>query len=304
MIYFDFSKPFDRVSTNLLLKNLSRLGSSTESSPGLVGVLSPFLFLVNTAELPSLITQLGVTCVMYADDVKVYKVIESVEDSLSLQAAIDQVVTWSLQWGLPLAADKTKLFCIGKDLHSFEYKIGPDKLERVHEVRDLGFRFNDKLSFETHYKFICSLAIRRTYNLFKVLRSENARTLVNAYKSYVRPLVETGTSVFSPHKKKDIALLECVQNNFTRKLAMRCSGLGYQFIPNGVYTRLLYGLQSLRSRRLRNDLLMAFKILTGRVSLNNEEFFSSAPSRTRRSATILGLHLPQHRCVLTFSPLE
>lgn len=67
---------------------------------------------------------------MYADDVKIHKVRKSVEDSLSLHD------------GLPLAADKIKLFCIGNNSTPFEYRIGFDILERAHEMRDFGFRFN------------------------------------------------------------------------------------------------------------------------------------------------------------------
>lgn len=49
-------------------------------------------------------------------------------------------------------------------------------------------------------------------------------------------------------------LLESVQKNFTRKLAMRCSGMDYQFVPNGVYKRHFNVLQSLNSRSLRTFL--------------------------------------------------
>lgn len=61
VIYFDFSKAFDRVPTNLLLKNLSRLGSTTESSPGLLTfymVVHPKFVLA--ASFPLLLTYLAV----------------------------------------------------------------------------------------------------------------------------------------------------------------------------------------------------------------------------------------------------
>lgn len=47
------------------------------------------------------------------------------------------------------------------------------------------------------------------------------------YKTYVGPLVENETSVFSPYNKKDIFLIEKVQNYCTRKLVIRYNGFFY-----------------------------------------------------------------------------
>ncbi|KAK6054096.1 hypothetical protein COOONC_08399, partial [Cooperia oncophora] len=66
--------------------------------------------------------------------------------------AIDHIVCWSENWGLPLAADKTKVFKIGNERFSCSYKIGSVTLESVQEIKDLGFIFSNKLGFKTHYK--------------------------------------------------------------------------------------------------------------------------------------------------------
>lgn len=314
VVYFDFAKAFDRVPSLKLIQKLESIGihhlalrwiqnflrdrtyqvhignefssvRNTSSGVPQGGVLSPLLFLIYSHELPSLLSRYDVSCTMYADDIKVHKVIDKAADHDTLQTAIDQVYAWSVEWELPLAANKSKVLIIGNNrTYSTNYTVGSETLEIVNEVNDLGFRFNEKLSFDAHYKYIVCRALHRTYNLFKAVRSRNPATLIKAYKTYVRPLLETGTTVFSPYKKKDIDLLESAQNNFTRKLAMRCSGLSYEFIPDGVTRRRVFGLPSLFSRRKRNDMVMAFKILTGRASLCSSSLFSVANSRTRGSS--------------------
>lgn len=83
----------------------------------------------------------------------------------------------------------------------------------------VGFAYNSKLDFSEHYKVICGRANARTYQLFKGLTTKNKETLTKAYKIYIIPLVECGTTVFAPHKVKDIEAIEKVQNNFSRKVS-------------------------------------------------------------------------------------
>ncbi|EYC10127.1 hypothetical protein Y032_0057g2777 [Ancylostoma ceylanicum] len=103
---------------------------------------------------------------------------------------------------------------------------------------------------------------------------------LRAYKSYVRPVVESGITISNPFKKKDINLLESVQNSFTRKLMMRCFGMNYDQVPNGEKRCKILGLPTLQSRRIVADLTMTFKILKGKLSSNLTEFFEVSMTRT------------------------
>ncbi|EYB87808.1 hypothetical protein Y032_0257g414 [Ancylostoma ceylanicum] len=218
---------------------------------------------------------------MYADDPKIYKVISKTEDIDDLQKAIDYVSNWSKTWELPLAVDKSCVLPIGRGPFNPSYQLAGRNLRCATEVRDLGFLINDKLKFASHCRMIASKAHLRTYRIFKALKTKNPQILVKAFKTYVRPIVECGTTVFSPFTKKDIDLLESVQNSFARKLMFRCSTVRYSLIPNGYERRKQLGLFSLHSRRLKNDLIMAFKILKGEMSVEPRDFFDLTPSRTR-----------------------
>ncbi|KIH61084.1 hypothetical protein ANCDUO_08649 [Ancylostoma duodenale] len=103
----------------------------------------------------------------------------------------------------------------------------------------------------------------------EALRTRNPAVLIRAYKMYVC-IVEFGTTIMSLHKKKDVMALESVQNNFTRKLFLRITGLFYAQIPCGEQRRMQISLPSLASRRKKFDLVMAYKMLTGRLNIKTE----------------------------------
>jgi hypothetical protein len=88
--------------------------------------------------------------------------------------------------------------------------------------------------------------------------------LIRAFKTYVRPLVEYASPVWSPVSRAQIDKLEKVQRRFTKRL----SGL-----RNMTYSaRLQYlSLHSLERRRLNYD-LMCYKIVHGMVDVNLSDF--------------------------------
>lgn len=75
------------------------------------GVLSPILFNIFTSEIPEMLLNVC-DCAMYADDVKLYKVIDGPDDELCLQRGINLLVAWSKRWQLPLAPHKTSFMRI------------------------------------------------------------------------------------------------------------------------------------------------------------------------------------------------
>ena len=89
---------------------------------------------------------------------------------------------------------------------------------------------------------------------------------MRAYKTYVRPILEYCSSVWNPFSQKDIDLLESVQRCFTRRLP------SLKFYSYTDRLRILK-TDSLELRRLKTDLSMYYKILSGLVDLDAEIFF-------------------------------
>ena len=95
------------------------------------------------------------------------------------------------------------------------------------------------------------------------------------YKSIVRPHLEYAVQVWNPYYQKDIDLLERIQHRATK------------LIPNlrhKPYEERLecLGLTTLKTRRLRGQLIQAFKIIKQFDKVNPNYFFKfDENSRTR-----------------------
>ena len=105
-----------------------------------------------------------------------------------------------------------------------------------------------------------------------ITHSHDYRLLTLAFSTYVRPLLEFSSQVWSPHYKYLIDKLESVQRFFTGKL----SGLK----KLSYFSRLkMLGLETLERRRLNYDLVLYYKILHGHSDIVLS--FTSGSSVTR-----------------------
>ena len=77
--------------------------------------------------------------------------------------------------------------------------------------------------------------------------------MVQAFKTYVRPLLESAVPVWNPIKKADINRIESVQRRFTKMVYYRCS------IPYQPYEERLTNLKlsTLEDRRIYFDISTA-----------------------------------------------
>ncbi|EYC28086.1 hypothetical protein Y032_0008g328 [Ancylostoma ceylanicum] len=123
-------------------------------------------------------------------------------------------------------------------------------------IKDLGFIVTKDLNFDQHCEQIAMKATGVMVKLFKVLTTRDSQVLLTAHKTYVRPLLEYGTVIFSPYKRKVVEELERVQNSFTRKLFIRTVGFMYDNIPPAEERNMNLGLKPLAWRRRKFDLLM------------------------------------------------
>ena len=77
--------------------------------------------------------------------------------------------------------------------------------------------------------------------------------MIPLFKALVRPILEYGNTVWCPHLRKHIDLLEGVQRRFTKRI-IGTDGLTYE-------ERLVYlRLPSLEYRRLRGDMIEVYKM--------------------------------------------
>lgn len=310
VIYFDFSKAFDRVSHPKLIYKMKRLGfpanivnwienwlhnriffvrcSHSLSDPLAVtsgvpqgSVLGPILFNIFTSDLCMMLSNSGVSYLLYADDIKLYCSMEPFASRQLVQNAINLVQDWSHQWQLPLAVQKCQSFYLGRSNPKTDYFCNDELLPKVTSVVDLGFILTENLEFTDHITRSCKNARKRSFALLKAMKTNNKKVLLLAYKVYVRSILESGSVVYNPRKKKDIVALEKVQHYFTKKIFMRAFSMKHDATPSKMDRLASLGLPTLESRRYKADMKMMRKILNGSVVIPLNSMYTFRKSRTR-----------------------
>lgn len=121
-----------------------------------------------------------------------------------------------------------------------------------------------------HINNITELANVKMRALFKSSGIRDRDTFVEAYKATVRPLLEHRSPVWNPNTLSDIYKLEMVQRVFTKSVIGKDGDRPYN-------ERLAtLGLETLKVRRLRADLVLAYKIACNIVDTNKHGFFTMA----------------------------
>jgi len=174
------------------------------------------MFLMYINELITMLANVGVEVKAFADDVKVYmKIVNDVDCNL-LQRALDLLEQWADMWQLTISINKCVLN-IGNSTLPVSMSINNNVLPQFSTVLDLGITVTSNLSPSIHICNIVSKANSRTIAIHQSFISRDITLLMRAYKTYVRPLIESNTVIWSPTAICDIELLERVQRKCTKK---------------------------------------------------------------------------------------
>ena len=280
-IYFDFSKAFDTVPHQRLSVKMKAYGIQGKllswieafltgreqvvrvngelsgAKPVISGipqgsVLGPLLFVLYINDLPDSVSS---NILLFADDTKIFRQVSSKSDALRLQEDINVLNNWSEKWLLRFNTDKCHVLTLGKIdkiMHTHRYELYGDELDHVFEEKDLGVMIDMDLTFEEHMATKIGKAngimglIRRTFSYL------DGDTFKKLYTSFVRPHLEYANSVWSPHLRKHIKMLESVQIRATKLV---------DGMKSMSYTERLQALNlpTLLHRRQRGDMIQVWK---------------------------------------------
>ncbi len=147
------------------------------------------------------------------------------------------------------------------------------------------------LTFDQHINNIVSKASSRIGTLFRGFCTRNPILLRKAYVSYIQPIFEYASNVWSPHLVKHIHLIESVQRRFTKRIPA-LSNLPYA-------ERLVFlDIETLEYRRLKSDLVFYYKILNGVTLWPSDMYFTiqSHQREIRHTINRSTLYLEQPLC--------
>ena len=241
-VYFDLAKAFDTVPHQHLLLKLRAHGidglvlnwiqawlsdrlqrvcldgaystwSRVWSGVPQGSVLGPILFLIFINDLDE---HLSNRVLKFADDTKLYGIVDCELQGRCLQHDIDILGDWALDWKMKFNIEKCKVLHYGKDSISYKYSLYGQQIAEVSTEKDLGVTFSSDLKVGIQCREAYNKASQALGLIHRSIKYKNPAILIPLYKTLVRPHLEYCSVVWSPHYIKDKAVLERVQHRFTR----------------------------------------------------------------------------------------
>ena len=290
-IYTDFSSAFDKVDHNILLNRLENIGlhgsillwfksylnnrpqtihingHESHSYIALSGVpqgsiLAPILFSIFINDITSHIKHCKFS--FFADDLKIYKSVNSISDINAIQHDIDAIRDWCNHNGMVLNSQKCHhiKYTKKKIPIASNYHLEGTALHETSEIRDLGVIIDSKLTFVPHINTIVKKSaqmlgfIKRNTKNFRLSHSK-----ILLYNSLVRSHLEFASSVWNPIYSVHSQRIESLQRSFTRSLAFSSQNISHRELYDN--RLIFFKMNSLRTRRKVHDLMLLHKILHG-----------------------------------------
>lgn len=304
VVYFDFSKAFDKVPHEKLVEKLSNAqiggkikawikqwlserkqrvvinGSFSSWVMVLSGVpqgsvLGPILFLIFVNDLGEVIACL---LLCFADDTKLIGPVGTNEDTKLMQRDINSLYQWTRENGMEFNDKKCAVLHMGRKNEMFDYTMGGSDLLSSESEKDLGVLVQRNLKFVQHVRKVaqtCHSIISQVNRSFAI---KDVGVMMNIYSTYILPHLDFASPVWNPAHKQEIEILEKVQRRFTR-IIPELKGMNYE-------ERLtLLELPSLEERRTMTDLVQCYRFCKG-IDFSPDALFKEDSKKviTRSSA--------------------
>ena len=186
-------------------------------------VLGPLLFLIYIDDVSKLqfYSQLrpkSIIILYYADDMLLYKRVDSFSDFIDVQEDIDHVDAWVTSNKLCLNFYKCKFMLVSRKKRGISPQIlllNGSPLEQVFSYKYLGIYLASDMRWRTNIDHICTVArkligllYRQFYNIV------DSTSLLELYRSMIRLHLEYAAAVWDPHLARDKDQLEkvCFEN--------------------------------------------------------------------------------------------
>ena len=159
--------------------------------------LGPLLF---SLFINDLIDSLSSSTLLFADDMKLYRQINSSQDLIILQIDLNTIFNWCLRNNMYLNIAKCYFMRFSRLIKPVpaQYHINNTDLSQVSVIKDLGVYLDNKLTFTEH----CNIVIDRANRMLGFIKRgsrdfKNIFAVKTLYTSLVRPILEFSNIIWS-----------------------------------------------------------------------------------------------------------
>ena len=171
-----------------------------------------------------------------------------------MQADLDSLQKWSEIWLLRFNASKCKRMHMGGTNQCTNYNLWGEVIPHDTEEKDLGVIITEDGKISRQCAAAATKAMIKLRIIKRTFKQYDIKCFTMLFRTYIRPHLEYAVQAWSPHLKKDIAMLGKVQLRAT-KLLPRIRHMSY---PERLQALKLYNLEQ---RIVRGDMIETFKIL-------------------------------------------
>ena len=183
--------------------------------------LSPLIYIIFVNDFPDDIKK-WCSLSQFADDTAIWSSAYTRSYAVrKVQKSLDMLEGWCRRWRVKLNGEKSKFMFIERlkspDGENHCLHLFNDIIRPTNQAKFLGIEIDDKLVFKKHFEAIVSKSLKHI-NVLRLLSRSNVKpkTLVQLYKTYIRPIIEYGSFCFLAAPKQNMSMLDKIQNQTLR----------------------------------------------------------------------------------------
>ena len=282
-IFLDVSKAFDRVWHRGLIAKLKRYGISGKLITWLIdylverrqrvvvegassdykdinagvpqgSILGPLLFLLYVNDLP---TNMASNVRIYADDTSLFIDYKKADEGKNiLQGDIQKIENWADKWLMEFNPGKTEslVFTRKRVKKAPTMKMRGNKIKEVHTHKHLGLNLQQNGKWTTHIAEIVAKSKKKVDILRGLMYKINRKSIERLYLSFIRPVLEYGSTIWDNCTDREKKSLEEVQLAALRAITGAKRGTSHELLYGDT------GIEPLQERRNRRKITQMYKI--------------------------------------------